>query len=71
MKYLRIIGIIGAVLGYGFNTAHFLFISYCIWFCSNTIWAVYSYKKKEYVMCFMFIVYALFTIYGIYNNFPK
>lgn len=68
MKYLQIIGIIGAVLGYGFNTAHFLLISYCIWLCSNTLWAIYNYKKKEYTMCIMFIIYSLFTIYGIINN---
>ena len=68
MKYLRIIGIIGAVLGYGFNTAHFLLISYCIWSCSNSVWAIYSYKKKEYIMTIMFIIYTLFTIYGIFKN---
>lgn len=49
MKYLRIIGIIGAVLGYGFNTAHFLLISYCIWFCSNSVWAIYGYNMKTVI----------------------
>ena len=68
MKYLQIIAIIGAVLGYGFNTAHFLLISYCIWFCSNTLWAIYNYKNKEYIMCIMFLIYDGFTIYGIFNN---
>ena len=70
MKYLQIIAIIGAVLGYGFNTAHFLLTSYCIWLISNTLWAIYNYKKKEYVMFTMFLIYNIFVIYGIYNNLP-
>jgi hypothetical protein len=65
---MKLIFAIIAILGYILNIIDYQVISYIIWFISNSLWALYSFKKGEKEIMWMFITYNLFCIYGIITN---
>ena len=60
---LTIIAIIGAIfVSLGRPLAANMF-----WMISNPLMAIYNYKISEYEMSFMFIIYSVISIIGIWN----
>lgn len=59
-----------AIAGYIFNIKDKKLISYVLWLVSNTGWGIYNLVQHEYELFIMFMVYNVFSIYGILNCRP-
>lgn len=57
-----------ATIGYVLNIKDKKIESYIVWFISNICWMIYGFSTQQYAMAVMFIVYTLFTIYGMYHE---
>jgi len=56
-------GVLGCIL-VAKNKAY---LANILWSISNIGMIVYNYNLAEYEMCFMFIIYWIIAVYGVYN----
>ena len=66
MKTLGWVASFFSLLGVVLNA---LMIIWCwpVWCIGNTLWMVWSYRKKEYAQFILWIVFTLANFYGWYN----